>query len=260
MKKRAWILLLIIALFLLPHTASANSPVRRPWMMQVECENVAAGTRIDVELYREDGASRRLEDVYRSNQMPGVVFEAEDGETSFCLVCIDEAGTETKTETVPLSQYGLYRYDGAANSLTPNGVYYSSAQNCEGVGGLLLSCLLFPVYLLLLLVAALAVTLLIEWLVALCFGIRPVKFVFAINAITNPVMNILLLIASLLLSFSRVAYWVMLALLEIAVVFIEYRYYRSKYPETGKTRLLLFSITANALSLALGGLLQYWIL
>ena len=258
MKKRVWILLLLAVLLLLPHTASANSPVRRPHLIQIECENVAAGTRIDVELYREDGASRRLEDVYRANQMPAVVFDAEDGETSFCLVCIDEAGTETKTEPVQLIEYGLYRYDGAENRLTPNGTYYS-AQSCDA-GSVLLTCLLFPVYLLLLLLAALAVTLLIEWLIALCFGVRPVKYVFAINAITNPVMNILLLIALLLLSFSRVAYWVMLALLEALVVFLEYRYYRSKYPETGKTRLLLFTITANALSLALGGLLQYWIL
>ena len=102
-----------------------------------------------------------------------------------------------------------------------------------------------------------AVTFLVEWLTALCFGIRPVKYVFAINAITNPAMNLLLLVAY---AFGRISYWIVLVALEIAVVFIEYAFYKKKYPDRSHRRLLLFSITANALSLIAGGLIPYFLL
>ena len=256
MKKRICILLLAaVLLMLIPHAASANAPVRRPRMMMVDCENVAAGTRIDVVLYRDNGFSRRVEGAYRPNQEPGIVFEAEDGETSFCLICIYETGAETETTPVQLVDYGLYRYDGAANSLTSNGTYYDGAQNCNS--DFMLTCLLFPTLLLLLILSALALTLLVEWLTALCFGVRPVRYVFAINAITNPIMNILLLIT---FSFDRIGYWITLVVLELAVVFIEYAFYRKKYPAISRRRLLLFSTAANVSSLVLGGLLQYFIL
>ena len=58
----------------------------------------------------------------------------------------------------------------------------------------------------------------------------------------------------------HVAYGIVLAALEIAVVFIEYRYYVRKYTDVRCAKLLLFSIAANVLSLAIGGLVQYFFL
>ncbi len=265
MRKRIWILLAAALLLLLPHVASANSPARNPWEITVWIENVPENTTVAGYFAGEDGAFAPSEiGEWRANgARQKMYFIFREGDTQFCLVCTAPDGTETRSNTVGVSEYGKYSYDGAANRLEENGATAVTMERCESVSrtaDCALGCGKVILLYGLVLAAAFAVTLLVEWLTALCFRLRPVKYVLAINAITNPAMNLLLLISTALIFYSRIAYWILLAVLEIAVVFIEYAFYVKKYPETRRSRLLLFSITANVLSLALGGLLQYLIL
>jgi uncharacterized membrane protein len=79
--------------------------------------------------------------------------------------------------------------------------------------------------------------------------------VVVINLITNPVMNILLLFLTVHL-WGSVGYWIVLALLELAVIAAEYFFYRAKYRSATSAQLLVFTITANVLSCLLGILVQ----
>lgn len=257
MKRRLCILLLAALLVLLvPHAASANSPGYNPWVIRIDCTGVAEGVRIDAVLLRADGSERRAEDVYQSgygdDARGSIHFFYEEGETAFYLVQTAPDGTETRSAQAALLAYGQFTYDGATNRLEPNGTYYSRRQqSMDNTKTILLLILLF-------FVLPLGLTLLAEFLIALLFRIRPVKYVFAINAITNPVMNILLLLAMLGLlaesgfGMERWVYWVVLGALEVVAVWVEYRFYTRKYPEIERKRLLLFSITANAASFLLG--------
>lgn len=258
MKKRIGILLLIVLMLLLPHAASANAPAPDPWKLSVCLPNVPEGTTVTAFFLHEDGTLRQGE-TYTSggakNWKIDVRFAMD--ETQFYLTLLAPDGTETQTNTAAIEPYGSYTLDGETDALTagkPKG-----ADSCTG--GIREACLSCGAWLLLYALAGflmpVAVTFLIEWLTALCFIIRPVRYVFAINAITNPLMNLLLLIAY---AFGRIGYWITLVALETAVVFIEYAFYRKKYPEISRRRLLLFSITANVMSLAAGGLIPYFLL
>ena len=240
MKKRIVILLLVAIMLLLPHAASANAPI--PWYIEIGCKNVEEGTQIEVVFQREDGTTRtQIAD--RTTGTIGMGYESD--ETSFCLVCTAPDGTETRTEFVQLVGWGSYRYDGATNSLSANGTYYPRGNSCAG--GVLTAILIVLAF-----VLPLGLTLLFEFLAALCFRIRPVKYVFAINAITNPLMNLLVAVLTLQLAPQRWIYWTVLAVLELAVVGLEFWFYTKKHREISRRRLLLFSFVANLLSFAIG--------
>ncbi len=247
MNKRLLIVCLAALLLFVPHVASANSPARNPRELKIECTGVEQGTKIDVVLLSGSEKTRTAEDVFLryGDQTTGYIYILfEDGETAFCLRVTASDGTETRTNEVPIEEYGSYRYDGAENRLEATGTYYSRAQSC-GNGALIL------LYLLMLLILPLGLTLLIEFLVALCFRIRPKKYVLIINLITNPVMNVLLVVLTLLFDQSWV-YWVALAVLEAAVVGLEFLFYTKKYRETSRGRLFAFTLTANLVSFAAG--------
>jgi hypothetical protein len=118
-----------------------------------------------------------------------------------------------------------------------------------------LSGWLYVPLILLSLVAVLALplgfTVLVEFLVAIPFRLKPYKHVILINLITNSVMNVLLYILRL----SGTGLWIV-ALLEAAVVLVEYLFYTKKYTDHPKGKLLLFSLIANALSWGLFELAQ----
>ena len=108
------------------------------------------------------------------------------------------------------------------------------------------------------LILAIGVTIVIEMLVGLCFRMRPIRYVIIINLITNPVMNLLLLILSISVE-SSAAYTVALLVLEAIVRGLEFLFYTRKYRERKKWVLLLFTLIANAAS-ATAGLLPAWLL
>ncbi len=255
MRKRLCLVLATVLLLLfVPHVASANSPARSPWLLEVECGNMVPGTTMNVLLYAGSEQTRTLENAYYpyfDGTSGEISIRYENGETAFCLRVTTPDGTQTLTDTVGIVEYGKYAYDGATNLLEANGTYYSRAENCTTGAEILL-------YLVLLLFAPLGLTLLIEFLTSLCFRIRPRKYVVFINLITNPVMNLLLLLLMLVVSPARWVYWVVLGVMELAAVGLEYLFYTKKCPQIGRLRLFFFTLTANALSFLIGfGLLYY---
>lgn len=253
MKKRIWLVCIMILMLLVPHFASANSAARNPWEIRIYFENIESGSEITIFLAGEDGAFREED----TRPVPvgrdaGLQFLFRDGDTQFFLICTAPDGTKTRSETAQIVMNGKYVFDVKANTLIDRTDYYNRISNCRS-GSMYL--LLFAM----LLIVPIVVTLLLEWLTALCFQIRPVKYVFAINAITNPAMNIILLILTLMLS-GTASYWIVLAMLEVAVFWIEFRFYTMKYKEISRRRLLLFTITANVLSFAVGLAVQYFIM
>ena len=93
---------------------------------------------------------------------------------------------------------------------------------------------------------------LIELLVGLCFGMKPLRYIILANLITNIPMNIVLLLISTLSGFE---YWIMLIVLEAIVLLIEFFFWRRKYASRKTWVVLLFTAAANAASLAAGVLL-----
>jgi hypothetical protein len=87
-------------------------------------------------------------------------------------------------------------------------------------------------------------TVIIEWLMSLFFKLKPGKYVVIINFISNPIMNILLIISANYL----IRYGLSLILLELIVMGAEFWFYTWKYKGYSKKRLLLFSLMANAAS------------
>ena len=253
-KRLCLVLAAVLLLLLIPHAASANSPVRSPWLLEIECSNMVPGTTMDVLLFAGSERTRTLEDAYHSysdGTSGGLSVWYEDGETAFCLQVTTPDGTQMQTDAVGIVEYGKYAYDGATNRLEANGTYYSRAENCTAGAEILL-------YLIFLLFAPLGLTLLIEFLTSLCFGIRPRKYVVVINLITNPAMNLLLLLLMFLFSPVRWVYWVALGIMELAAVGIEYLFYTKKCRQIGRLRLFLFTLTANVLSFLIGcGLLYF---
>ena len=245
MKKRICILLLFAALLMLiPHAASANAPSgRRPNTLWVECRNLKHDTKIEAVLFTADGSSRTAEasfSRYKDDTAGMAYIRVEEGETSFYLLITTAEGTK-RTDAAEIIEYGGYSYDGRTNLLVSTGAYYDPLTD-DTQWFLRLGFLL-------------GITLLTEWIVALCFGIHPVKYVFAANAISNPIMNVILMFVMILIR-SDPVYRIALALLEIAVFFFEYWFYKRRYERNSRTRLLVFTLVANAVSLAGGILLQ----
>lgn len=92
------------------------------------------------------------------------------------------------------------------------------------------------------------ITMIIEFLLAFAFGIRPAGWTLLVNLCSNLSFNFLLL----LFSSQRdhpVPYWGFVFVGEIAVVIIEYLVYRSIYGKTiSHKRILAYTITANLVS------------
>ena len=244
MKKRIWILLILAALLLIPHVTSANAPAeRRSDMLWVECSNLEPYTTIEAVLFTADGASRTAEaDIsrhYMDKTKATAYIRFEEGETSFYLLVTTSEGTQ-QTDTAEIIEYGGYLYEGMTNVLKSTGAYYDPHKDAAQWAMRII-----------ILVLPMGITLLFEYVIAACFGITPVKYVFIINAITNPVMNVLLLAITWLIK-GGATYWIALIVLELAVFGIEYWFYTWKYRSFTHKRLLLFTLVANVVSLGAG--------
>ena len=253
MKKRVWILLILAALLLIPHVASANAPAPNPWEIKVSYTNVPEDAKIDVFAAGVDGAFRQLE-THTVKQGKSFCFYMEQDDTQFYLLLTASDGTETRSNTAGLEEYESYTYDGSTNLLE---VKTGSSSGDSGLGDSLVAMCETGAKIALTVLARLILpfilTLLLEWLAALCFGVRPVRYVFAINLLTNPLMNLLLIAMTMI---GSTVYWIALVVLELAVVGIEYWFYTKKYRDLSHKRLLLFTITANLISLAAGLAMQ----
>lgn len=111
-------------------------------------------------------------------------------------------------------------------------------------------------------IGAIGLTILIELVVAKLLGYQDAlmnKLIIWLNILTNPTMNLILLIAGMFFAFGSYAgqlRWVLLLVLELIVIAVEYkvlsRVFEIKYT---KRALLNLSIIMNVVSFSVGALL-----
>ena len=250
MKRRICIVLIVLfALLLLPHAASANAPAPDPFEIRVDYQNVPEGSTVTVLATDAAGAEHVLFEIVAGTPRGRMTFQDID-EAAFFVQMTAPDGAVTRSAPIAFEPRQSYRFD-AQTGVLEQGRYLSDS--CDGAW-----FALFGVLGVVWLVLALGVTIVIELLTGLCFRMRPVRHVIIINLITNPVMNILLLLLTLSVNGGGV-YWIALAILELIVCGFEFWFYTRKYRDRKKWVLLVFTLTANALSAA-AGLLPVWLL
>ena len=238
-----WGLLLAVLclLSLVPGSARANS-AHNPYYKDVVLSDTQGVDSIAVYVDGPDGAFRLFK-AFKSEQKKDqrVYFERPKDATRFYIEVTMTDGTVRASEPVDCTGYDQdYKYNVKTNVLK------------EKADLTLLYLLLYP----LLLMAPLAFTVLVEFLVALLFKLKPYSHVILINVITNLVMNMLLSSRMLVVSIKGNSILWAIALLEVAVVFVEYFFYTKKYKDQPKGKLFAFSVVANALSWGLYELAQ----
>lgn len=97
-------------------------------------------------------------------------------------------------------------------------------------------------------------TVYLEWKITHIFKIQPAKYVCIINLITNPIMNIILIIV---MANIAISYLLLVLILELVVLCVEYIFYLYKYKNIDKLKLLKFTATANAVSWSLYALFNF---
>ena len=100
--------------------------------------------------------------------------------------------------------------------------------------------------------AAMLVTVICEVLVALPFGMKPLKPVVLTTALSNLVMNVCLLLFHTVLELN---WFAVVIVLELAVLWAEFYIYKKKYAQHTERHVLIYTLVANAVSFAVGELI-----
>ena len=242
--RRLGLLLAVLCLLCLtPGRARANS-AHNPYYKDVFLSDTRDVDSIAVYVEKSDGSFylfKTFESEHKKEQR--IYFERPEDAARFYIEITMTDGTVRASEPADCTGYDqVFKYDVKANTL-------KQAITSQ------LGWLFVPLVLLALagmFALPLGFTVLVEFLAALPFRLKPYKYVIFVNLITNSVMNIVLY-------FLRVGggggLWV-IALLEVVVVLVEYFFYTKKYREQPKGKLFAFSIVANALSWGLYELIQ----
>ncbi len=247
LKKTKFILLVIIIFTCFPITAFANGPAPNPNdhdLLIDDIDNIDSlivyGVDIDGKCGIIEDYPQGLKSSYMTEktkiEMERIIsiYNRDKQYTSFQLEIKFNDGTVVQSNTIEFIEWSNYKYSVKDNDLQPYGAFASRKPHGFTVIFLAIA-LIFP----------LGLTTLLEFLISLMFKIKPAKYVCIINAITNPIMNIIIVFGSL--NFVINYYWLMF-ILEIIVLLFEYWYYSGKFEGIGKLKLLLFTITANAAS------------
>lgn len=250
MKKRLWTIMLAFVLMLpFLHVASANAPVPDPYVSLLDYRNVPEGSTVAVMATDADGVVREAESIVANTPNGRFSFYLESG-TAFYVELMTPDGNAVRSEPLSFQANENYRFDGSTGVLEKGKYLSDGCDKAAFVTILLLG--------LVMLIGALGVTILIEMLVGLCFRMRPIRYVILINLITNPVMNIILWILTLMIDAVGV-YAIALIVLELIVCGFEFWFYARKYRTRKKWVLLIFTLVSNAASVA-AGILPVWLL
>ncbi len=159
--------------------------------------------------------------------------------------------------------YGTVTYDAADGSIVshgPEGTYFAESgsvslepesdypDNNKRFWEVLGAFLLGMAALILLFVVYMLFTVLVEFLVALAFKLKPAVLVLPVNCVSNLIFNILLVV---LCVFFRVPYMLYVIVGEVIVTLAEYLIYTKLYDDFPKKKLLIYSIVANICSMGL---------
>ena len=110
----------------------------------------------------------------------------------------------------------------------------------------------FLLYLLFVVLSVL-LTVLVEWTVSLLFRLKAARIIIWANIVSQLIMHFLYLIVTLLtLGFVSSTY--LIVVLELLVLVGEWGFYTHKLSGVSRLRVFFYTLTANLLSLFLGGL------
>lgn len=241
-KKLFVLVFAVVLICVFPTTALANMTAPGPFeheLLIVGCKDVETMT---ITHFYEDGSifvgkyeSMETTVWFRATSREGERLTELEGDSSesFQIEVTFTDGSVQQSNVMQFSEYVNYIYDVNENMLRRSYTYFMWTS-----GGVLLSWIPAAVL-------ACVVTIIIECLASMLFRLKPTRYVYYVNLVSNPFMNAFLL---LVMSFFRFKYiWIVLVL-EILVVAAEYLVYIRLYKDLGKLRLFIFSLTANALS------------
>lgn len=242
-KRRLGVLLAALVLLLaLPAAAWANS-AHNPYWKYIVLSDTTDVAAIDVYVDGPDGGFHLLqtfESEHRKDQR--ISFKRPEDAARLYVEVTMEDGTVRASEPIDCAGYDQdFTYNVKKNTLKEKRSYFG------------LYLLFLPVILL----APFVFTILVEFLVALPFKLKPYKYVIVINAITNPLLNLTVPMVQMILSLKGdSAQWIILGL-ELVVVLAEYLFYTKKYPDRKKSTLYWYTLLANALSWGLYEIVQH---
>lgn len=241
LRRLALLLAVVTLLCLAPGSARANA-AHDPYWKTVTLSNAEEVASIALYVDGAEG-SFHLHQTYAGDHAreQTIHFQRPDDVKRFYIeVTLDDGAVRTSEPADATGYDQKFTYDVKANTLK---------EKTNATGWLYLPLVLLG--LILALALPLGFTVLVEFLAAIPFRLKPYRHVVLINLVTNSVMNVLLYILRL----NGMGLWIV-ALLEAAVVLAEYLFYTRKYKDHPKGKLLLFSLIANALSWGLFELVQ----
>lgn len=240
-KKLLLLVIVMIIICVFPITALANSTPPGSFSHELLIDGCEDVETMIITYFHEDGSitAAKYESMettvwfLETSREGQRVTELEGGSSKSIQIEVTLTdGSVQQSNVMQFSDYANYIYDVNENIIRRSYTYFMWTS-----GGVLFSWIVGAVY-------ACALTLIIECLVSLIFRLKPTKYVCYVNLISNLSMNTLLF---LVMSFFRFPIVWIVIVLEILVVAAEYLVYIRIY-DVGKLRLLLFSLTANALS------------
>jgi hypothetical protein len=240
--KKLPFLVVIIILFAFPTTALANSALPEPepydnYVLIDDYSQIASAALFGHD--KDNNYKLIKESTYPpewkvSDRQNIEFFHNDEGKfKDFQVVITFKDGKTVNSNFTRIVEWGEYIYAVKDNTLIESKIT-TAKPNSYNVffGG---AALIFP----------LLFTVLIEWLVSLAFRLKPGKYVVIINFISNPLINILLILIYVNIA---IDYYLALIILEALVAGAEFWYYTRKYKGCTNKRLLLFTVTANLAS------------
>ena len=243
MKKNLIVLVVFMFICLMPVTALADSTPPGPNEQYVLIKGYGGAAEVQLWGYDSAGDCQQIKDydVVKTRVWDERILSFyNDKGTFISLQVIAVRNGETiKSNLVDIKEYGKYIYSVEDNVLEQGDITSTKLS--------IFSLIIYGFYL----IFPLLFTILIEWIISWFFKLKPRMYVPIINLVTNPVLNILLL----LLANSYIHYTLQLIVFETIIVGAEYWFYTCAYKGYSRKRLLLFSIVANAASWGLYRLL-----
>ena len=218
-------------------TALANPSIHDYYVHMLYIEDVDKIELMTVYGVEEDGNRFRMEkyDLQKVSWKKQFWIEEENC-VNFELEIVLRDGNSQTSNRIDFSDNMNYAYNVQENHIKMCFTYNSTPIKE-----------LFQYYLFLLpqILIACAFAVLIEWIIALLFKIKPWRYVIIANLISNVSMNILI---GLSLKYFIFNYFLVVLVLEILVIVAEFSFYKHKYKDIGKAKLIIFTLVANIIS------------
>lgn len=238
--------LILLILLAIPTIAFANSPAPNPNHHEILIDDYTSvktltifgidieGNREVIDEYPRGINNQSTENTRVASERIIDFYNYEQQYSAFQIEIENPQGEIALSNIVDFINWSNYNYSTQDNRLQVSDGFASRSPHFFTVIGWIFALAL-----------PFGLTILLEWLVALIFKIKPSRYVCFTNLVSNPLMNIIIIFA---MSTFMVSYFWLVLILELIVLGFEFLYYTRKYKDISKLRLLLFAVAANAVS------------